>query len=66
MVTIQMGHGNCIRRPITHTSEISRDMIEGLGGNYENIELTLGGTAYAGPLEDGVPIECRQKTNGKG
>ena len=66
MVTIRMGHGNEILRPITHTSEITRDMVEGLGGSFENIEFLKNGAQYAGPLAAGDLIDLRQKANSKG
>ena len=66
MVTIRMGHGNEIQRPITHTSEITRDMVEGLGGSFENIEFLKNGAQYAGPLNAGDLIDLRQKANSKG
>ena len=66
MVEIRYGHSNSIRRPITHTSEISRDMVEGLGGSFENVEFLKNGATYAGPLEDGDVVDCRQKANSKG
>ena len=66
MVTIRMGHSNEIQRPITHTSEINRDMVEGLGGSFENIEYLVRGAVYAGPLSAGDIVDLRQKANAKG
>ena len=66
MVEIRIGVGNSIFRPITHTSEITRDMIEGLGGSFENVEFLRGGVPYAGPLSAGDVVDCRQKANSKG
>jgi hypothetical protein len=66
MIQIQFGPGNFILRPISHTSEITRDMIEGLGGSFENIEFLRGGVPYAGPLSAGDVVDCRQKANAKG
>ena len=66
MVEIRMGVSNSIQRPITHTSEISRDMVEGLGGSFENIEFLRNGSVYAGPLSAGDVVDLRQKANAKG
>ena len=66
MIEIRMGHGNSIQRPITHTSEINRDMVEGLGGSFENIEYLVRGAAYNGPLNSGDVVDLRQKANSKG
>ena len=66
MVEIRMGVSNSIQRPITHTSEISRDMVEGLGGSFENIEFIVRGAVYAGPLSAGDVVDLRQKANAKG
>lgn len=66
MVTIRMGSGNQITRPITHTSEITREMVEFLGGSFENIEFLKNGVQYAGPLVAGDTVDLRQRANSKG
>ena len=66
MVTIRMGSGNQITRPITHTSEITREMVEFLGGSFENIEFLKNGVQYAGPLAAGDTVDLRQRANSKG
>ena len=66
MVSIRMGAGNQVMRPITHTSEITRDIVEVLGGSFENIEFLRNGSVYAGPLTAGDVVDLRQKANSKG
>ena len=66
MITIGMGPGNSGKYNINHTREITREIIEDLGGNPENIEILVNGSPYTGPLAQGTEVQLRQKTNGKG
>ncbi len=66
MVTIQIGIGNQLRKDVKHTSEIKREWVEALGGNFENAEYFVNGVSYVGALADEALVDVRQKTNGKG
>lgn len=66
LVTISFGPGNSIRKPIAHTSEITRAWIEALGADPSRVEFFVNGQAYAGPLSEGDTVELKTRANEKG
>jgi hypothetical protein len=66
LVTISFGPGNSIRKPISHTSEISTAWIEALGADPDRVEFFVNGQPYAGPLAGGDTVELKSMANQKG
>ena len=65
-VTISFGPGNSIRKPISHTSEITNAWIEALGADPGRVEFFVNGQPYSGPLAEGDVVELKTKANEKG
>ena len=65
-VTISFGPGNSIRKPISHTSEITNAWIEALGADPGRVEFFVNGERYSGPLSEGDTVELKTKANEKG
>lgn len=66
LVTISFGPGNSIRKPISHTSEITTAWIEALGADPDRVEFFVNGQPYAGPLSGGDTVQLRTRSNEKG
>lgn len=68
-VRIQLGPDNYVDRPhsrMNHTGQIDDQLIEFLGGDPENLEITLNGAVYEGSLAPGQTVYLRQRCNSKG
>ena len=65
-VTISFGPGNSIRKPISHTNEITNAWIEALGADPGRVEFFVNGQPYSGPLSEGDVVELKTRANEKG
>ena len=65
-VTISFGPGNSIRKPISHTSEITNAWIEALGADPGRVEFFVNRQPYTGPLSAGDTVELKTRANEKG
>ena len=65
-VTISFGPGNSIRKPISHTNEITPAWIEALGADPARVDFFVNGQPYAGPLAEGDTVELKTRANEKG